>query len=111
MRPIAFGTLRPLNAANPYHMTLLPTILVLRNLQVHIGSPYSSDDASNVKTSVNDFFCICAILDIPDIDLYNSHVRLGRYFDNAQFRCKNYVIENVVILEDAFNIIRGYMRV
>jgi len=50
-------------------------------------------------------------LDIPDIDSYNSHVGLGRYFDNAWFRCKDYVIENVVILEDAFNIIRGYMRV
>ena len=111
MRPIAFGILRSLNAANLYYMILLPTILILRNPQVHVGFPYSSNNTSNVKTSVNDLFCICAILDIPDIDPYNSYIRLGRYFNNVWFRCKDYVVENVVILEDAFNIIRGYMRV
>jgi len=83
MRPIAFGTLRPLNVANPYCMTPLPTILALRNPRVHVGSLYSSDNALNIKMSVNDFFCIYAILDIPDINPYNSHVRLGKYFDNA----------------------------
>ena len=111
MRPIAFGTLRPLNVANLYHMTPLPAIPALRNPQVYIGFPYSSDNTPNIETSVNDFFYICAILGIPDIDLYNSHVRLGRYFDNVRFRYKDYIIENIVILEDAFNIIREYVRV
>ena len=92
-------------------MTPLPTILALRNFWVHVSSFYSSDNAPNIETSVNDFFCICAILGIPDIDPYNSHVGLVRYFDNVRFRCKDYVIKNVIILEDTFNIVRGYARI
>jgi len=111
MRPIAFGTLRLLNVANPYHMTPLPTIFALRNPQVYISFPYSSDDTPNIEISVNDFFCIYAILDIPDINPYNSHVRLGVYFDNVRFRYKDYIVKNMVILEDVFNIIREYARV
>jgi len=94
MRPITFSTLRPLNMANPNCMTLLPTILALKNTWVHVSFPYSSYDASHVEMPVDDFLCICPTLSVSKINPYYRHIRLGRNFDNIWFRYKDYVIEN-----------------
>jgi len=35
-------------------MSSLPAVLALRDFKVHVGATYSSNEASNVKITVND---------------------------------------------------------
>jgi len=49
-------------------MTPLPTILVLRDARVHVGTPNHSDYVSNVETPVDNFLGIVAILAVPNVD-------------------------------------------
>ena len=85
----------------------LPAILALEDTKAHIGTPHYSDNISNVKSSVDDFFGIVTVLVIPNVDSDNSHIQLGRDFDDVWSQCKNDVIENVITFENAFDIIRG----
>jgi len=50
-------------------MTLLLTVLALRNSQIHIGSSYSYDIITYVEIFANKSFNFCTILGVPDIDL------------------------------------------
>jgi len=49
-------------------MTLLPTILVLENARVHVGTPNCSDYVSNIEMPVDNFLGIVAILVVPNIN-------------------------------------------
>ena len=55
-------------------MILFPTILALRNARVHVGTSYHSDYVSDVKSPVDYFLGIVAILVVPDIDPDNHHI-------------------------------------
>ena len=55
-------------------MTPLPTIFVLRNARVYVGSPDSCNLLTYIEISVNKILCFCTILRISNIDLYNSYV-------------------------------------
>jgi len=46
-------------------------------------------------------------LGIPNINPNDYHVRLGKNFDNAQFRHENNVIKDMVVSENTLNIVRG----
>jgi len=108
MRTIAFGTFGPLNMANPCCITLLPTILVLRDTWVHVGFPHYHNDIFYVEPSIDNFSGIGASLGVPYVNPNYHHVRLGGNFDNTWFRSKNYVIEDdVVVFENIFNVLRG----
>jgi len=107
MRTIAFSTFGPLNTANPCLMTPLPTILALRNIWVHVGSPHHCNDISYVEFSIDDFPGIGASLGVPHVNPNYCHVGLGRNFDKLQFRSENYVVEDMVVFEDMFNVLRG----
>ena len=106
MWTIAFGTLRLLDA-NLYYITPLPAILTLRNPQIHVGSSNYSNNAFNVEASVDDLLGVWAILGIPNINPNDYHIRLGKHFDNAQFRHENNVIKDMVVSENTLNIVRG----
>ena len=82
------------------------TIFALRNTWVYVGTPHYSDNTSNIKLPVNDFFSIVTILCITDVNLDNSYVWLGRDFINYWFWHKNNIIENMVVLENMFDILR-----
>jgi len=45
-------------------------------------------------------------LDVPNVDLYNGYVGLGRHLDNTRFESKNNIVEQVVVLEDIFNFVQ-----
>jgi len=44
-------------------------------------------------------------LRVPDIYLYNSYIRLGRYFDDSRIRRESDVVVNVNSFENTFHSI------
>jgi len=46
-------------------------------------------------------------LGVPYVNPNYYHVGLGGNFNNMQFRSENYVVEDVVVFEDMFNVPRG----
>jgi len=86
-------------------MTPFPTILALRNSQIHISSPNCSNEASYIEASVYDLFCIGTALRVPNVDPDDRHVGFRGDLDDARSRSKDNVVEDVVTSEDAFNII------
>jgi len=88
-------------------MTPLPTILALRDTWVHVGSPHHHNDISYIEPSIDDFPGIGASLGVPYVNPNYRHVGLGGNFNNTQFRSKNYIIEDIVVFENMFNVLRG----
>jgi len=106
MRTITLHIFSPLDAAHTSHVISLPTVLTLRNAWVHIGLTYHGDITSNIEMSVDNFLSIGPVLHVPDVDSYDSHVRLRQNLDDSRFRCKNNIVEDMVLFEDFFNVIR-----
>jgi len=86
VRAITPHTLRSLYITDSHHMTSLPAILVLQYAWIHICTPNCCDETTNV-------------------DPYDGHVGFGGYLDDAWFRDKDNIIEQVVVLQNIFNII------
>ena len=68
------------------YITLLLTILILRNAKIHAGSSNSSNMMIYIEVSVNKIFCFCTILRIANIDSYNSHIWFRRYLNKMWIR-------------------------
>ena len=66
-------------------MTLLLTVLALRNTRIHVGTSHYCNDTSYIETSVNNFLCIVTILGIPYVNPDNSYVQFKGDLDNAWF--------------------------
>ena len=56
-------------------------ILTLRYTRIYVGTSNHSNIAFYVEISVDKFFHIVATLDIPDVNLYDGHVRFRRDLD------------------------------
>ena len=65
---------------------ILPTILILRNTGVHVGFSDGCDVLSYIETFVNRTLSLCTILKVPNVNLYNRHIRLGESLDDASMR-------------------------
>jgi len=103
--PVAFYAFGPLNATNPCRVSPFPAILTLQDSRVHVFSSYCGDKASHVEVSVDYFSRIGTVLCVPYVDPDDGHIRFRRDLDNSGFGSKNYIIEDVIGLEDAFNFI------
>ena len=57
-----------------YGMFPFPAVFALKNACIHIGSSNSSDISTNGKVSVYEHFSFCTILEIPNVNPYDSHV-------------------------------------
>ena len=79
-------------------MSPFSAIFALGDSRVHVSTLYSNDVAFYIEAMVNKNFSGCTTLEVSDINLYNSHVRFRRYFDNSWFRSQRNVIEKVHIL-------------
>jgi len=86
-------------------MTPFPTILALRNSQIHISSLNCSNEASYIEASVYDLFCIGTALRVPNVDPDDRHVGFRGDLDDVRSRSEDNVVEDVVTSEDAFDII------
>jgi len=49
-------------------MASLPAIFVLKNTRIHVGAINSDNVTANIKASIDEHFCIQAILKISDIN-------------------------------------------
>lgn len=82
---------------------LLPTLLILRDIWVHVCYLNSYNKLTDVEVSVDETSNIWAILRIPDIEPYDGHVWLGKYFDNPRLGGKQNIVEDMVVLENIFD--------
>ena len=72
---LAFGTIYMVDKSG---MFLLPTILILRNIRIHVGFLDGYNMLFYIEISVDKTFSLCTILRVSNVDLYNSHIRLER---------------------------------
>lgn len=56
---------------------------------------------------IDEILSFCTALGIPNVDSDDSYIQFREYFDYSQFRSKHNIIENVVLLDDKFNITWG----
>ena len=87
-------------------MAPLPAVLALWNSRIHVSASNSRDVVAYVEASVYEYLSILTALDIPYVDPYYGHIRLGRDFDNSRFGSKRNIVEDVILFEDGFNIRR-----
>ena len=106
MRAITPHTLRSLYTTDSYCMTPLLAILALWYAWVHIYTPNYCNETTNVEPLVNDFLSVGSVLRVPNVNPYDSHVRFGGYLDDIWFRDKDNIIEQVVVLQNIFDIIQ-----
>ena len=97
--------------SHTYYMASLPTILVLWHSRVHVRTMDHCNIASYVKSTIDYSFGILTHLDVPDVNLYNSHVWLGRHLDNTRLWSKYNIVEYVIILKNFFNFFWSNMTI
>jgi len=103
---VALDAFSSLNATRKGGVSPLPAILALGNSWIHIRTSNCGDVIAHIEAPVNKF-SIFSTLNIPDVDPNDGHIRLRRDFNNSQFRCEEDVVENMILLEDGFDIKRG----
>ena len=64
-------------------MSLLSAIFVLENARVHVSTTNYSNMSSYVEATVNKSLTQYTTLGILDVNPYNNHIKLWRYFDNT----------------------------
>ena len=106
VRTIALHTFGPLSAAYTSYVALFPTVYALRNFWIHVSSTDSSDIASYIEVSVDDFFPIGPVLSIPNVNPDYCHIQLGQDLDNLRSGCKDDVIKDMILLEDYLDVLR-----
>ena len=100
-----------LDSTHILYMTSFPTVLTLWNFRVHIGTTNCGNKAANVEPSVDKGPCFHTTLGIPNIDLYDGHVRFWGYFDNSWFQSQNNVVEDVCVFENFFYVFRSDLNI
>ena len=75
-------------------MVPFPAIIALWNTWIHGGTSNSSYVSPKVEGSVDEGFSFGTVLRVPDVNLYDRHVRVLRSTDNAGARQENDFIEH-----------------
>ena len=85
-------------------MTPFPAVFILWDSRVCVSHPNSHNKSSDVEALIDEFFGFYTALSIPDVDLYNCHIQFGRYFNYSWLGCESDVVENLVLLDNSFDI-------
>ena len=93
-----------MNATRKGGVSPLPAILALGNSWIHICTSNCDNVIAHIEAPVNEKFSVFSTLNIPDVDPNDGHIRFRRDFNNSQFRREGDVVENVVLLEDGFDV-------
>ena len=75
VRTTTFDTSHILNSACTCSVTPLPTILILWNSWIHIGTTNTSNVPTNIETSVDKSLGLCTTLGIPNINSNNQYIQ------------------------------------
>jgi len=105
--PIVLDAFGPLDSTWECGMTPFPAVFILRNPRVYVSISNSHNEPTDIEASVNKSLGFTATLDIPYIDPNNCHVWFRRHFDDAWFEYKSNIVENLILLDDSFNIVWG----
>ena len=87
-----------------YDVTLFQNLLLL--------FPMSHDQScdfviAHIEAPVNEKFSVFSTLNIPDVKPNDGHIRLRRDFNNSRFRYEGDVVENMILLENSFDVKRS----
>jgi len=74
--------------------------------KIHICISDGGDIVSYIKALINKAFDLASTLNIPYIHLNNGHVWFRWYFDNTQFGDKYDIVEDLVLFDNFFDVIR-----
>ena len=107
MWAIALDAFSSLNVTRKGGVSPLPAILALGNSWIHIRTSNCGDVVAHIEAPVNEKFSIFSTLNIPDVDPNDGHIRLRRDFNNSRFRREGDIVENMILLEDGFNVKRS----
>ena len=104
---IALDAFSSLNATRKGGVFPLPAILALGNSWIHVRTSNCGDVIAHIEAPVNEKFSIFSTLNIPDVDPNDGHIRLRRDFNNSRFRHEGDVVENMILLENSFDVKRS----
>jgi len=90
---IALDIFGPMRMTCESYIFSFPTILVLRDTQVHVGSSNCCNVVFDIETSINKVFYSGITLRVLDIDPNYSYIWFGRSFNNSGSKYKNSVIK------------------
>jgi len=74
MSAIALLTFYAMCAICKYSMIPLPAVLTLWNTRVYIHFHNHCDVIAYAKAFINEMFCICAVFQVPNVNLYRAPV-------------------------------------
>ena len=103
VRTITLDVFGPLNSVQKCRVAPPPTILVLGDSWVHVCSSNGSDVVAYIEVSVDKHFSIADTLYIPYINPDDCHIGFWKDFDDLRLQYQSDVVENMVVLEDAFD--------
>ena len=106
MRPVTLYALSPLNTIYSCCVPSLLAVFALWHAQVHVSSTNYSNKAFYIEILIDNLLAIWSALGIPNIDPNYEHVGFQKDLNDVRFRCKDDIIENMVGLENVFNIIQ-----
>jgi len=64
-------------------MIPLSAIFILRNFRVHVSAINGSNVMFKIKGPINKKFSFETVLRVLDVNPNNSHIRVGKNFDNS----------------------------
>ena len=103
MCSIALCTSGYVKVTTKYQVPPFSTVLALWNTKVYVCAMNGGDVLSNIEVLVYDVFCNWSTLWVLDIDPNYCHIRLGWSFDDIWFWSQYNIVEDIWLLEDAFN--------
>ena len=72
-----------MNLAYKSSVSLFPTVFILEDIKVHVGSINHSYVASDIEAPIYQHFYIQAILEVPNVNPYACHVWFRWCFNNT----------------------------
>lgn len=104
MESIALDALWTLEPTRKGWVTPFLAIFILWDSRVCVSSSDYYYVLSDIEVPIDETFGFCTTLGVPNVDPDNSHVKFRRCFDYSWFEHKSNVIENMVLLDNEFNV-------
>ena len=84
VKTIIFNTFRSMCLTSKYHISLFPTILILKNTRIYISFLNYYNITSDIEASFYEIFHLGTVLEIPDINSDYNHIRFKRHIDDTR---------------------------